>query len=124
MPFLYIAIGGALGSMARYAVSTWGGQTFVFVKFPIGTWLVNLLGCLIAGVLAGLGEKYQLFSNETRLFVFTGLMGGFTTFSAFGLETIQLIRRGDVAIALLYVLSSVLLGIILLGLGFYFSQKI
>lgn len=123
MPFFYIALGGALGSIARYMVSTWGGQTFVFVKFPIGTLLVNLIGCLLAGILAGWGEKYQLFSNEARLFVFTGLMGGFTTFSAFGLETIQLLRRGDGTIALIYVLSSVFLGIALLGLGFYLSQK-
>ena len=124
MPFLYIAIGGALGSMARYALSTWTIQSFLFARFPIGTFVVNIIGCLIAGVLAGLGEKYQLFSNDARLFIFTGIMGGFTTFSAFGLETLQLLRQHELVIAVTYVTLSVIVGIFLLAAGFYITQKI
>ncbi|MGL4767628.1 MAG: fluoride efflux transporter CrcB [Formosimonas sp.] len=124
MPFLYIAIGGALGSVLRFVLASWGGQMLAWGKFPIGTFLVNLLGCLLAGILAGLADKYAFFSHELRLFVFTGFLGGLTTFSAFGLETVQLLRRGDWTVAVCYVLGSVLLGIALLALGFFVSQKI
>lgn len=124
MIFLYVALGGALGSMARYALFGWGNQVFSDLKFPVGTFIVNTLGCLIVGFLAGLGERYQLFSSDARFFVFTGLLGGFTTFSAFGLETMLLLRRGDIVIALAYVVCSVLVGLTLLALAFYVSQKI
>ena len=71
----------------------------------------------MAGVLAGLVEKHELFSAETRLFLFTGLLGGFTTFSAFGLETMFLLRRGEPWVAAIYVGASVLLGVIAVWLG-------
>lgn len=124
MIFLYVALGGALGSMARYTLSGWGNQIFSDVKFPVGTFIVNTIGCLIVGFLAGLGERYQLFSSDARFFVFTGVMGGFTTFSSFGLETMLLLRRGDIAIALAYVACSIFVGFALLALAFYVGQKI
>lgn len=124
MIFLYVALGGALGSMARYTLSGWGNQIFSDVKFPVGTFIVNTIGCLIVGFLAGLGERYQLFSSDARFFIFTGIMGGFTTFSAFGLETMLLLRRGDIAIALAYVACSIFVGFALLALAFYVGQKI
>lgn len=84
----------------------------------MGTFAVNVLGCLVVGVLAGLLHKHHVFAPEIRLFLFTGLAGGFTTFSAFGLETFNLIRRDEVLIAGSYVVSSVLIGLALLWLGY------
>src|SRR5687767_13197062 len=98
-PILLVALGGALGSVARYKLGGWVLHHTVDWKFPAGTFAVNLLGCAVAGVLAGLVERHNLFSPQTRLFLFTGLLGGFTTFSAFGLETMLLLRRGHLLVA-------------------------
>src|SRR3712207_9127503 len=62
-------------------------------QFPMGTFAVNVIGCCVAGVLSGLIERYDLFSSDARLFLFTGLLGGFTTFSAFSVDSIVLARR-------------------------------
>jgi CrcB protein len=72
---------------------------------------VNVLGCLAAGLLLGLAEKQQLLSPEARLFLFTGILGGFTTFSAFSMDFAHLAQRGDLALGLVYVAASVLLSI-------------
>lgn len=76
----------------------------------MNTFAVNILGCLTIGVLAGLAERHVMFSPDIRLFLFTGLLGGFTTFSAFSYEGVDLLRRGESAIALLYAFLSVLVG--------------
>ena len=70
------------------------------------------------GVLAGLAERHDLFSSDARLFLFTGLLGGYTTFSAFALEGLFLLRRGEIAVAILYALLSVLSGLVAVWLGF------
>lgn len=115
---LIVALGGAVGSVLRYLLSAWTLQHSVDWRFPVGTFAVNVLGCLLVGVLAGLLVKHHVFSPEVRLFLFTGLAGGFTTFSAFGLETFNLIRRDEVLIAGSYVVSSVVIGLVVLWLGF------
>lgn len=115
---LVVALGGAIGSVARYLLSTWVMQRATDWRFPIGTFLVNLVGCLVIGVLAGLVLKNNLFTTETRLFLFTGIVGGFTTFSAFELETFTLLRNGEVLVAGGYILLSVALGLLALWLGF------
>jgi len=76
-------------------------------KFPWSTFVVNVLGCLLIGVLSGMIERLEWFTPQMRLLLLTGLLGGFTTFSAFGLETVFLLRRGEVLIAVAYALSSV-----------------
>jgi CrcB protein len=114
---LLVAIGGAIGSVARYKVSGWVLNHTLDWKFPAGTLAVNVIGCLLAGLLAGLAERQALFSAETRLLLFTGLLGGFTTFSAFGLETMVLLRRGDLWIAGSNIALSVAAGIAALGIG-------
>ncbi|MFC4727224.1 fluoride efflux transporter CrcB [Coralloluteibacterium thermophilus] len=113
-----VALGGALGSAARFALSGWVLHHTVSWRFPLGTFVVNLAGCLAIGLLAGAGERYGLFSAETRLLLMTGLLGGFTTFSAFGLETLHLLRRGEWLVAGSYVGLSVLLGLALVWIGF------
>ena len=80
--------------------------------------MVNTTGCLAAGILGGLAVKHELFPVEVRLFLFSGIMGGYTTFSAFGLETFYLLRRGEVLIAGGYAVSSVIGGLLALWLGF------
>jgi CrcB protein len=114
---LLVALGGAVGSVARYKISGYVLHHTIDWRFPAGTFAVNVLGCLVAGILAGLAEKHDLLSADARLLLFTGLLGGFTTFSAFGLETMYLVRRGDFAIAGANVLLSVVAGLLALFLG-------
>ena len=108
---LLVAIGGALGSVARYKTGALILPYTMSWNFPAGTFAVNVLGCLIAGLLLGLGENYAFLTAEARLLIFTGFLGGFTTFSAFGVETIALIGRGQFAVAAAYVVFSVLCGL-------------
>ena len=114
---LLVGIGGFLGSIARYKL---GGLVLHMTaqgRFPYGTFAVNVLGCLVVGLLAGAAERCEVFGPDARLFLFTGLLGGFTTFSAFGLETVHLIRRGDLSTAAMYAGGSVLLGIAAVWFG-------
>jgi CrcB protein len=114
---LIVAAGGALGSIARYKLSGYVLHLTLDWRFPAGTFAVNVLGCLLAGLLAGLAEQHDLMSSETRLLLFTGVLGGFTTFSAFGLETMFLLRRGDGLVALANIVLSVVAGLAALWLG-------
>jgi len=115
---LLVALGGAFGSVARYKLSGLVLQHTADWRFPAGTFVVNVVGCLVAGVLAGLAEKHDLLSADARLLLFTGVLGGFTTFSAFGLETMYLLKRGDVMVAMANVFLSVAAGLLALWLGF------
>ena len=114
--FLWVGLGGFLGSMARYAVALAIGAPAAG-RFPFATFAVNLAGCLLIGLLAGLFSRMPAVPDAVRLFLVTGVLGGFTTFSAFGLETVLLLRRGEIAMALLYVGGSVLAGIAAVWLG-------
>src|SRR5688500_17984531 len=114
---LLVALGGAVGSVARYQLSGLLLHHTADWRFPAGTFAVNVIGCLAAGVLAGLAETHNLLSASTRLLLFTGVLGGFTTFSAFGLETMFLLRRGEVLVAGANVVLSVLAGLLALWLG-------
>ncbi len=122
MNWLLVAIGGAIGASVRYGAGVW------LLKpnglFPWITWSVNLLGCFLAGVFFALSQKYPALQQEARLFLMVGILGGFTTFSSFGLETFQLLRHGQNGLALAYALSSVIAGVIALSLGFYLLQAL
>jgi CrcB protein len=97
---LLVGAGGFMGSALRFIVGTWIMRTAGAPVFPYGTLTVNILGCLLIGLLAGLTEGRHLFSNEVRLVVFFGALGGFTTFSAFGFETAMLMQSGRVFMGL------------------------
>jgi CrcB protein len=114
---LLVGIGGFAGSVARYKLGGLLLHLTVQERFPWSTFAINVLGCLVAGVLAGLAEEYELFGPDTRLLVFTGLLGGFTTFSAFGLDALFLFRRGELATALLYAGGSVVVGLAAAWIG-------
>ena len=120
---LLVALGGAMGSVARLKLSGLVLHHTIDWRFPAGTFAVNVAGCLVAGILAGLAERHSFFDADMRLLLFTGLLGGFTTFSAFGLETVHLLKRGDVGIAVANVLLSVACGLAALWLGMSASGR-
>jgi len=114
---LLVGLGGCLGAIARYKL---GGAVLHHTpnwRFPLSTFLVNVLGCLVAGVIAGCVARQDWFSPNIRVFLLAGILGGFTTFSAFGLDTVFLLRRGEAAVALGYVALSVVCGLAALWLG-------
>lgn len=117
MNYLLVAVGGAVGSLARYKVGSLVLHSFPNAKFPLGTFLINLLGCFVIGSVITLIEKVSYYNAEIRLLVITGFLGGFTTFSAFGAETLSLLREGEIFIAFLYASLSVILGIAVALLG-------
>ena len=101
---LYIGFGGFFGSVFRYLISGLSHKLIANANFPIGTLVVNVLGCLLIGFLGGLAERNQIFSPELRLFLFVGLLGGFTTFSTFGFEVISFARDGQLLSSALNIL--------------------
>jgi CrcB protein len=114
---LWIMLGGAVGSGARYLVVS-AMQSPEAGAFPYGTLTVNLVGCLIIGVLATLMADATGVRATLKLALITGCLGGFTTFSAFGLETWSLLQHGAVATAASYVLTSTLGGVLLAWGGY------
>lgn len=115
---LIIGSGGFLGVLARYGLSGLVHRLAPLSTFPYGTLAVNLVGCLGIGVIAGLAESRQLFGPEVRAFALIGLLGGFTTFSTFGYETFAMIRDGEHLRAAGNVGIHVVLGIVLVWLGY------
>jgi fluoride exporter len=114
---LLVGLGGGLGAIARYKLGGLILHHSVDWRFPLSTFLINVLGCLVAGVIAGAVEHLDFFSPEVRVFLFAGVLGGFTTFSAFGLEAVFLLRRGEVGVAIGYVALSVVCGVAAFSLG-------
>ncbi len=118
MQVLLVAAGGAVGSVLRYAVGLWALR-IAGPAFPWGTLTVNVVGCFLIGLLAELITHRFGGSMELRLLLITGFLGGFTTFSAFSLDTIALFERGAPVAALVYVAASVLVSLaaVFAGLG-------
>lgn len=115
---LVVGIGGFLGSVARYKLGSFVLQQSGDWRFPLSTFCVNIIGCFVLGALGGFSERHTGLSADARLFLFTGLLGGFTTFSAFGAEGVNLLRRGEIPIAIGYVVLSVLCGFAAVWAGF------
>lgn len=111
MQLLWVGAGGFLGSALRYALGGFVHRLFPQSTFPYGTLVVNLLGCLGIGVLAGLAESRQAIGPEMRLFLLVGLLGGFTTFSTLGNETYMLIRNAETQKAFASMLLHVTAGV-------------
>jgi CrcB protein len=120
--FLWVFLGGGMGSVFRYGLSK-----FIPIPqntFPYPTLIANLLGCLLIGFIMGTALKQGALSSPQTLFFATGFCGGLTTFSTFSLEGIELLKSGNIGVFLLYTLISVLLGLLAVGLGIYISRSI
>jgi CrcB protein len=118
---LLVGAGGSLGAIARYLVSRGVDQLPLAASgFPFGVLAVNVAGCLIIGLLGGLASSHGMFSagSGSRVFLFVGILGGFTTFSAFGYDTLMLARDGYVLLALGNVGLQIVLGLGAVWVGF------
>ncbi len=122
MNFILLGVGGAIGTVLRYSLS---GFTYRIAGgvFPWGTLFVNLSGSFVIGLLWGVFELENL-SSGTRNFLFIGLLGGFTTFSTFALESLNLFRDGELKLAIGNMLASNILGIALVFAGFLLSKYV
>ena len=114
---LLVGLAGLAGTLCRYWLA--GAVTRRYGEaFPYGTLAVNLLGCFAAGLLFHFMQERQTFSETARAVVFVGLLGGFTTFSSYGLQTFTLLREGELGVAALNVFASNLLGLLLVYAGY------
>ncbi|MDR0303947.1 MAG: fluoride efflux transporter CrcB [Chitinispirillales bacterium] len=113
--FIIIAIGGGFGSALRFAVSALIANS----RFPAATFIVNILGCFIIGLVSAYFNTHSNISQNIKYLFTAGFCGGFTTFSAFSLENMNLIEKGDYLIFFSYVFSSVIFGIVAVFLGYY-----
>lgn len=114
---LFVGLGGGIGSIFRYLVGL-GIQKLHSGAFPFGTFLANISGCFIIGILYALVVKQSWFSIEWRLFLITGICGGYTTFSSFSYESISLLSEGNYLYFAMYVVLSILLGLTATWLGY------
>ncbi len=116
MLYAIVFVGGGLGAALRHGVNVGAARLFG-MSFPFGTLTVNVVGCLIMGLLAGYFAFKGDVSQHWRLFLTTGILGGFTTFSAFSLDVAALYERGEVALAAIYILASVFISLLAVFAG-------
>lgn len=114
---LIIGIGGFIGSISRYLVTLFVQNKFL-ATFPFGTLSVNIMGCFLIGLVYALSEKGNI-TAEWRLFLITGMLGGFTTFSSFSNETVSMLRDAQYGFALLYISCSVIIGLLATFFGIF-----
>ena len=119
---LLVGAGGFVGAALRYVVGSGVYNLSGQYSFPYGTLAVNIAGCFLIGLLAGFAETRHLLGEGTRAFIIIGLLGGFTTFSAFGYETVALVRDGLLAAAVANVGLQVVLGLFAVWIGLRVSQ--
>jgi CrcB protein len=118
MIWFVIAAGGGLGAVARHYLATVvTTRAAAWTAFPAGTMTVNVMGCLVVGLVIGATTRAPL-SPEVRAFLTVGVLGGFTTFSAFGADTLVLVQNGATPVALAYVIASVTLSLAAVWIGF------
>ena len=123
MKWLLLLLGGGLGAMLRFALALWIDER-VGVHFPWGTLAVNVAGCFGIGVVATLADEHTPVSPALRLFLVTGLLGGFTTFSAFGMESWQLIEDGHALAALGNAMANVSAGLLAVIAGITITRGV
>jgi len=121
---LLVGAGGFIGSVARYLLGGWVMKFLANPWLPWGTFIINIVGCLFIGVLAGLSDTRQAVTPEARLFLMIGILGGFTTFSTFGLETFRLLQDGQWVAATVNALGSVIVGLVAVWLGYSLARWI
>lgn len=119
MSFILVAIGGALGSVFRYSIGILF-SSFSLTTFPWGTLFVNITGSFLMGIVFFISKDF--ISEEFKLFLSVGLLGGYTTFSAFSLDVINMLFNKDYLLSILYILASVFISIFFLLAGFLFMK--
>ena len=105
-----VGLGGGIGSIARYLSQKWFSEN-VSTSFPWGTFAVNLAGCFLIGIIYAASEKTSIISPQVKMLLITGFCGGFTTFSAFAFENMNLLRAGDILYFMIYIIASIVLGV-------------
>ncbi len=116
MNYLWVFIGGGLGSLCRFGLNLWLNRSLIY---PYGTLLANGLSCILLGLLVGLVSR-NLLPLEYRLLLVTGFCGGFSTFSTFSNELVQLLKQGEWPVAMVYMFGSLLVGL----LGIFAGMKV
>jgi CrcB protein len=117
LQIVLVGVGSLVGGVLRFGLSTWVHRVLDNPWFPYGTLVVNGLGCFLIGFLAALAESRSVFTSEVRLFIFVGILGGFTTFSSFALETLSLARDTQSAAALANIGLQLTLGLVAVWIG-------
>ncbi|MBI3736625.1 fluoride efflux transporter CrcB [Candidatus Sumerlaeota bacterium] len=120
---LFVGAGGFIGAAMRYGLSVWIGD-HVPVKFPLATFIINVTGCALIGLVLTLAAERETVSPNMRLFLATGILGGYTTFSTFGYETVELMRQDRTLLAASYAAGSVVLGVAGVILGRWIARQI
>lgn len=115
---LLIGLGGAIGALCRYWLMYVIKLNFISLRFPLATLIVNVGGSFLAGLLASVLLVYLLYGKNIEFFLFIGFLGGFTTFSAFSLEVVQLVNHGHFVTALSYIVLSLVLSVLAAFFGF------
>jgi CrcB protein len=121
--FLFIAIGAALGANARYLVGLWAANRFG-TDFPYGTFIVNVTGSLLLGFLLTLTTERLTLSPESRLLLGVGFLGSYTTFSAYTVEGLGLLRDNNLWLGLAYIVGNNLVGLVFAGLGVFLARLV
>ena len=119
--FLLVFLGGGLGSSLRYLVTIAMNQYSKVL--PFGTFTVNILGCLLIGLVLGYAQKENTLTSNQTLLLATGFCGGFTTFSAFANENLELIKNGEIFNLSVYTIGSIVVGILAVFVGFYLTNR-
>ncbi len=124
---ILVGSGGFIGSIFRYLIGQGTHALLRHTTFPYGTLAANILGCFLIGLLGNLAAERMLFTAQTRLFLFSGFLGGFTTFSTFGLDTFNMIRGGDApafALGLLHIFAHVFIGLVAVYFGHWLARSL
>jgi CrcB protein len=120
---IYVALGGSLGALSRYGITLLSVK-FFSSRFPVGTLIVNLLGCFLIGIVFTLGAEKDFISPSFRLFFITGFLGALTTFSTYGIESINLARSGDLNVSIANIAANNLVGFLLVLAGIWIGKNI
>jgi CrcB protein len=121
---LFVGLGGFIGASLRYATGLFVGRFAAGAQFPYGTFVVNMLGCLLIGFLAGFTDSRELLNDTSRAFIFTGMLGAFTTFSTFSYETMGLLQNGQTSPALTNLGLQIILGLLAVWAGIQVSKLV